>query len=59
MVVNPETVRMNQRIAKGKFSINGVNLAPADKTIALGKRVVDYRATTTVAAIRKLRREKP
>ena len=59
MTVNPETVRMNQRIAKGKFSINGVNLAPAEKTIALGKRVVDYRAATTVAAIRRLRGEKP
>lgn len=53
MTVDPNTVRMKQRIQKGKFSINGVQLAPAVKTIAMGKRAVDYRATITVAAIRK------
>jgi creatinine amidohydrolase len=53
MAVDPTTVRMKQRIAKGKFSINGVALAPAKKTIALGKRVVDYRAAATVEAIKK------
>jgi creatinine amidohydrolase len=53
MTVDPNAVRMRQRIAKGKFSINGVNLAPAEKTIELGKKAVDYRATVTVEAIRK------
>ena len=53
MVVDPATVRATQRIAKGKFSINGVPLAPIDKTIAMGKRVVDYRAEIAVRAIRK------
>jgi creatinine amidohydrolase/Fe(II)-dependent formamide hydrolase-like protein len=53
MTVDPNTVRMKQRMAKGKFSINGVQLAPAKKTIALGRKAVEYRAGVTVDAIRK------
>jgi creatinine amidohydrolase len=53
MTVDPNTVRMRQRMAKGKFSINGVSMAPAEKTIAIGKRGVEYRAAATVAAIKK------
>ncbi|MGH9844458.1 MAG: creatininase family protein [Blastocatellia bacterium] len=53
MTVDPGTVRMKQRIAKGKFSINGVNLAPAKKTIEMGRKIVEYRAQVTVAAIKK------
>lgn len=53
MVVDPATVRMDERIARGLFSINGVPLAPADKTIALGRQAVAWRASVTVAAIRK------
>lgn len=53
MAVDPATARMQQRLEAGKFSINGVNLAPAGKTIALGKRVIEFRADATVKAIRK------
>ncbi|MBI3863607.1 MAG: creatininase family protein [Planctomycetia bacterium] len=53
MVVDPTTVRMKQRIAAGKFRINGVDLAPAEKTIEMGRKIIDYRATQTVAAIKK------
>jgi creatinine amidohydrolase/Fe(II)-dependent formamide hydrolase-like protein len=56
MVVDPATVRMRQRVAVGKFSINGVRLAPPEQTIALGKRLVEYQASVTVEAIRKTRR---
>jgi creatinine amidohydrolase len=51
--VNPDSIRARQRMAKGKFSINGVGLAPLDKTVAIGKKIVDYRANVTVEAIRK------
>ncbi len=34
MSIDPQSVRTNQRIAAGKFQINGVDLAPAEKTIA-------------------------
>ncbi|HVE42985.1 MAG TPA: creatininase family protein [Planctomycetota bacterium] len=53
MVVDPSTVRMKQRIAAGKFRINGVDLAPAEKTIEWGRKIVTYRADLSVAAIRK------
>ena len=53
MAVDPTTVRMKQRIAKNQFVINTVPLAPADKTIANGKKIIDHVATVTVAAIRK------
>jgi hypothetical protein len=48
---------MRQRVAVGKFSINGVPLAPPEQTIALGKRLVEYQASVTVEAIRKTRRQ--
>jgi creatinine amidohydrolase len=53
MAVDPATVRMKQRVAAGKFRINGVELAPAEKTIDWGKKIIDYRAEVTVQAIRK------
>ena len=53
MIVDPSTVRMKERIEAGNFHINGVNLAPANKTIEWGKRIVDFRAEATVMAIRK------
>jgi creatinine amidohydrolase len=52
MVVDPTTVRMEQRLAIGKFHINGVNLAPAARTIAWGKKIIDFRAEKTTQAIR-------
>jgi len=53
MSVDPTTVRMKQRIAADKFRINGIELAPAEKTIEWGKKIVDRRAEATVTAIRK------
>jgi creatinine amidohydrolase/Fe(II)-dependent formamide hydrolase-like protein len=52
MTVDPTTVRMEQRIAQGLFSINGVALAPAAATIELGNELVEYQATITANAIR-------
>ena len=51
--VDPTLIRAKERMAKGKFSINGVDLSPLDKTIALGRRIVEFRAERTVQAIRK------
>jgi hypothetical protein len=53
MLVDPKTVRMEQRVAANKFSVNGVSLAPLDKTLEMARRIVDYRATATVDAYRK------
>lgn len=53
MTVDPTTVRMKQRVAADKFRINGVELAPAEKTIEWGKKIVDFRAKAAVQAIKK------
>ncbi len=52
LAVDPDSVRMQQRIAAGRFRINGVDLAPAEKTIEWGRKIIDFRAERTVAAIR-------
>ncbi len=53
MLVNPATVRMEERRRAGLFSINGVVLDPLEKTLALARDLVDYQAEVTVEAIRK------
>lgn len=51
--IDPKAVRAEQRVAAGKFRINGIDLAPLDKTIAWGRKIVDFRARAAVAAIHK------
>jgi len=53
MLVNPTTVRADQRRAAGLFQINGVDLDPVDETQALARALVDYQAEVTVEAIKK------
>lgn len=53
LAVEPQSARMNERVKAGKFRINGVDLAPADKTIQIGRKIIDLRAEQTVQAIRK------
>jgi len=50
--VDPNSVRAKQRMKAGKFSINGVDLAPLDKTIKWGHRLIDFRAEAAVKAIK-------
>jgi creatinine amidohydrolase len=51
--VDPTSVRADERIKAGKFRINGVELAPVEKTAAWGRRIADYRAATTIEALRR------
>ena len=53
MAVDPASVRTRERIAAGKFSINGVNLAPAKKTIEWGHRIIKFRAAAAVKSIKE------
>lgn len=53
LTVDPAFVRMKERIAAGKFKINGIDLAPPEKTIEWGRKIVAYRTELTVNAIRK------
>ena len=51
--VDPNTIRADQRMEAGLFSINGVDLAPVERTIENGRRLVVYRAGITARAIRR------
>ena len=53
MLVDPESVRTEQRRAAGLFRINGVELDPIDETLAMARALVDYQAQVTVDAIRR------
>ncbi len=50
---DPERIRAQQRIDAGLFSINGVDLRPLEKTVANGRKLVEYRAQITARAIRQ------
>jgi len=51
--VTTDGIRMPERVKAGKFVINGVPLAPVEKTIANGKRIVEFRTDAAVAALKK------
>lgn len=51
--VDTDGIRMPERVKAGKFTINGVSLAPIEKTIAHGRQIVEFRTAVSVAAIRK------
>ena len=52
-IVDPQTIRTEQRLAAGLYSMNGFDMSPPSQTIANGKKLVEYRANLTVAAIHK------
>ena len=53
MVTDPNSVRWEQRIKANKATIDGVSIADKNKALALGRKIVDWRATVTAEAIRK------
>jgi creatinine amidohydrolase/Fe(II)-dependent formamide hydrolase-like protein len=55
MAVDPSVVRYEERVKAGKASINGVSIAPKERTIEVGKKLIEWRTTQTVRAIEKLR----
>jgi len=52
MVKDPNSVRYHQRMAADLASINGVDISNLDATVALGQKMVDFRAALTADAIR-------
>ncbi len=52
MSVDPHSVRTPQRVKANKFTINGIDLAPQEKTVAFGRKVIDFRADVAVKEIR-------
>ncbi|HVW01936.1 MAG TPA: creatininase family protein [Planctomycetaceae bacterium] len=53
LAIDPTSVRMKQRLAADRFRVNGVELAPVEKSIELGRKIIEFRAAATVAAIRR------
>jgi creatinine amidohydrolase/Fe(II)-dependent formamide hydrolase-like protein len=52
MVHDPATVRYDQRVAAGKATINGLSIAPRERTIEIGRKLLRFRVDQTVRAIR-------
>jgi creatinine amidohydrolase len=52
MVVDPTSVRYDERVRAGKATINGASIAPSERTIELGRKLLEFRAELTVRAIR-------
>lgn len=53
MATDPEQVRFRQRVAAGLASINGVPIAPLGPASEQGRRLIEFRARYTAAAIRR------
>jgi creatinine amidohydrolase len=54
MAIDPALVRFDQRVAANKATINGIDITPKDKTIEMGRKIIEFRANVAVAAIRKV-----
>jgi creatinine amidohydrolase len=52
MAIDPNTVRMKQRLASGNFRVNGQQLSPLEVT-ELGRQIISLRADHTVLAIQQ------
>jgi len=52
MVTDPSSVRYHERVEADLASINGVDIAPMEDTIELGRKMVEFRAEYTANAIR-------
>jgi creatinine amidohydrolase/Fe(II)-dependent formamide hydrolase-like protein len=53
MVTDPQSVRYRQRMAANLASINGIDISSLEDTVALGKKMVAFRATRAAEAIRR------
>lgn len=53
MVDDPNSVRYHQRVKAGLASINGVDIANLEKTVELGRKMVEFRAEFTADRIRE------
>ena len=50
---DPNSIRYEPRVKAWKASINGIDLSNRARSAELAKKIVDYRADVTVAAIKK------
>ena len=52
-VYDPNSIRIEQRKKANRATINGVNLLPMEKTLDMGRKIVELRTKLTVDAITK------
>lgn len=52
-LVDPNSIRAEERRAVGLLSINGVELDPLERTLELARALVEYQAEVTAEAIRR------
>ncbi len=52
-LVDPNSIRLKQRAAKGKDSINGVKLSPLSTTQENARKIVAHRVDATIEALKK------
>lgn len=53
MVTDPSSVRYDERVEAGLASINGIDIAPMEEAIELGRKMVQFRAEYTAKVIRE------
>ena len=56
-MTDPNSVRWEQRVKAGKATINGVSIADKAKALEIGRQIVEFRATVTADAIRKVAKQ--
>ena len=49
-VQDPRLIRAQERLKAGLFTLHGVNLAPVENLVALGRKLAEYRAEITAKA---------
>lgn len=54
-VIDPASIRYEQRVAAGRATINGISLEPLAETQELGRKIIDFRTRLTVEAIERHR----
>ncbi|MBH16394.1 MAG: creatininase [Gemmatimonadetes bacterium] len=54
-VIDPTSIRFDERVEAGRATINGISLLPLSDTQSLGRMLINYRTRLTVDAIEALR----
>ena len=54
---DPKLIRIEQRIKAGLFNLHGLELAPIEKTIEIGRKLAAYRAEITARAFEASKRK--
>lgn len=53
LIADPQSVRWDARVKANKATIDGVSIADKEKSLAIARKIVEFRANLTAEAIRK------